>query len=265
MSNLGGLLLLGLFLFLAAFSWPVAQYWATTWAGISTIWLVPPFVALFVLALARANYEEYSRVQKGWADASRDLEAITRGAPRLRAVRYFCDRRRLGYPGLDLGEVCFAHVIVKNDPETPAPTAVATVLAEITYQDESGSELLDVRGRWGDTDQPVNRPPTQSTVDLQTVEIGIGMSRELNLAMKYPGDAECYGFSNTTYLVPDWRFPEYRLSGSRFKITVRLRGPYIDTAFAFWLSHTGRYSDLTLTLADPPMRGTGEPSPPVAG
>lgn len=178
----------------------------------------------------------------------RRLEELERGKPRLRMLRIHVDQRSLiSATGEVMAWPFFAHMDVKNDPEGSAPTAIADVLAELTYFDMEGNTLFQVAGRWGDSDQPAGRDPLKSVIDLQRARIDIGAKRELNLAMKYADDEDCFAFSNEVYQVPGWKHPTHLLRGRQIAVRVRLRGVHVDAEWRLILRHRGRGSALTIS------------------
>jgi hypothetical protein len=113
-----------------------------------------------------------------------------------------------------------------NDPEVSTPESLARdVTATLEYRNKEDRTLFILDGRWGDTDQP---QPGQNTIALLSVDFRIGQTREVNLAFKHPEEEECHGLNNDSYGRPDWKDPRWRLDGTDFSVTIRLRGPYID-------------------------------------
>ena len=71
------------------------------------------------------------------------------------------------------------------------------------------------------------------------MDFPIGASRELNLAIKYPEDSDCYAVNNQSYSSPNLRNPNQRLRGADFIARVRLRGPYVDRSWKFEFKNPG--------------------------
>lgn len=141
----------------------------------------------------------------------------------------------------------FVLVRLINDPAKPLPSSVATgVSAKIYFFDESGAELFHIDGRWGDTEQPSNRPPLASRFDLLQVDIGIGLTRELDILFKDPAEDECYAFNNDSYGGDGFKPERFRLRGGKFHVEVRVRGVNIDQSFRFDVVNPGRGKNLEI-------------------
>ena len=136
----------------------------------------------------------------------------------------------------DLPIFCI-HCRFINDPEVSTLESIArNVTATMEFRDANNRLLFTLDGRWGDTDQP---QPGQTTIDLLSVDFQIGQTREVDIAFKYPGDADSYGFNNDSYGRPDWRDPRWRLDGEDFSLVIRLRGPYIDNRWQCYFRNPG--------------------------
>jgi hypothetical protein len=96
--------------------------------------------------------------------------------------------------------------------------------------------LFFLDARWGDTDQP---QPGQMTIALLSVDFKVGQTRELDIAIKFPEDADCHGMNNDSYGHPDMKDPRWRLTGTDFWAIVRLRGPYVDKRWRFDFRNPG--------------------------
>lgn len=126
-----------------------------------------------------------------------------------------------------------------NDPPVPVPSANAIkVGARLTFYDSNDSELFSFEGRWSDADQPSIRHPGESKADLLSVDIPIGQSRDIDIAMKYPNEAEAYGINNDSYFAFHYQNPAWKLVGEEFRVEVRLRGTYIDKTWRMRFKNT---------------------------
>lgn len=134
-------------------------------------------------------------------------------------------------------EMSCVHAGFVNDPVVPTPDGVAKdVLGIVEFFDATGKKLYFLDGRWADTDQP---QPETPTVQLLSVNIPIGQTREMDIAFKYPEDDDCYGVNNDSYRTSDFRDPRWKLTGSDFYAIVRLRAPYIDKRWRFSFRNLG--------------------------
>lgn len=139
----------------------------------------------------------------------------------------------------------FAHVQFRNKPLPSwlAMTRSATHLrARITSYEEAGvsCRFNPIYGRWGDTDQPSSQPPFSSTLKL--TEIGLppnNQPRELDIAMKYIGEEDCYAFNNESYSYPEFRHPGFLLGPACYRVKVNLVADNLSTTKQFTLSNTG--------------------------
>lgn len=158
------------------------------------------------------------------------------------------ETRYLGQGGNITTPLSCLNAYFMNDPQFSTERSVARdITSTIVYREKaSGTELFSLNGRWGDTQQPRTASEVQTSVHLLPTDFPIGVTRELNLAFKHPPDQECYGFSNQTYGSPDWRAPQWRLSGEEFIVEVRLRGPYVDRSWTFDFRNPGAGTELQI-------------------
>jgi len=121
---------------------------------------------------------------------------------------------------------------VENDPLVPTADSVARqVTARISFCRVDGTKLFDFDGRWSDTIQPSRLPLLEPTIELNTVDIAIGVRRELDLVLKYDAETDCFGVNNKSYRFPWARNPEWELGAGEYLIRVRLRGIGVDQPF----------------------------------
>jgi hypothetical protein len=251
----------------------LGKYRTATWSALGAVALVliekaldtdlrrPLYVAVAVLVMVVIGdllLVLHQRLQRapGHTLPVRPDEPAKVPKPRLLVERVWVDKRsliRVNASGPD-GEIYAANVWFRNDPTMNHPDAsAASVLAHITFF-HAGQSVLEVSpGRWGDTDQPTLRHaerPFSSTIDLNAVPFRIGERHELNVAIKYSHESQCYAFSNVTYGHPDWKPPAYLLPEARYHIRVRLVGPFVDEEFHFGLENLGLDQGMELTSTD---------------
>jgi hypothetical protein len=91
-----------------------------------------------------------------------------------------------------------------DSPEPPAPTMAGTMGGQpITLHNPS---LWNVMA-W----------------ELRRIDIYPGRPRLLDVAARFDGDAECYGWTNANYFSePAWRNPEWRLPGGLYLVRVKV-------------------------------------------
>ena len=137
----------------------------------------------------------------------------------------------------------FAHAKFCNRSIVQTAEAKASdVIAEISFYSDEGELILDrIYGRWGDVEQP--RKAFEPIREYAKVEFEpTGYPHELDIAMKYEEDEDCYAFNNETYFsgCHDWRVPKFLLRGNRFRIKVNLKGvPMVDKEWWFMLYNEG--------------------------
>jgi len=113
-----------------------------------------------------------------------------------------------------------------NKPPLPwlAETKPATHLqARISFFQPSDPKPVfgPLIGRWGDADQPASLSPYRSTLDIEQITLPPnGAPRELDIALKHPGENDCYGVDNTSFRYPGVKRPEYRLPGGKYLVRV---------------------------------------------
>jgi hypothetical protein len=196
-------------------------------------------LGLFVIAsvaMCEGTYRLYREERNGRLAAELKLKCIEDARPRLVPrypnpvyVTFIPWRNR------ENGQVIFstwvARVAVLNNPPTPYTTSAARNVVAFIGITHDGN-LLEMDGRWADSDQPATRPHGLSRTDLLETGFNIGASHELDLIMKYE-DGECFGLNNDNSNFPGQKNPAHKLRGSVFHVQVRLRGPMIDESFAF--------------------------------
>lgn len=143
-------------------------------------------------------------------------------------------RRALGdYPGLPPLE--FYHLKVRNCPaiwplpgRKPAWSCKATI--EILSA-EGGTRFPDpIYVRWTSQPEPLTPAVTGdqsvSIIDFarlvvaRKVDIHLHEEQKISVGLKYEGQAECYMFSNESYLYPAWANPAWRLEQGEYRVRV---------------------------------------------
>jgi hypothetical protein len=136
----------------------------------------------------------------------------------------------------------FAHAKFCNRATAYTVEAKASdVTAEISFYSDEGKLILDrIYGRWGDVEQPKEAfAPIRPFAKVEFEPTGY--PHELDIAMKYKEDENCYAFNNETYFSGrDWRVPKFLLRGNKFRIKVNLKGvPMVDKEWWFMLYNEG--------------------------
>ena len=129
----------------------------------------------------------------------------------------------------------FLKVRLVNTPSAPHPNSNADgVKADIRFfRDGDDKLLLEIEGRWADSDQPTDRKSTESRNDLLRARFGIGDIHELDIAYRDRRTAKCYAWNNYNYDFPDLTNPDHLLDGETFQVEVHLIGTWVDETFHF--------------------------------
>lgn len=200
-----------------------------SWDGTSRWWAIVPVVAVAFFRVARNNHRTFEQLES-------KLHVYS---PRLVPVKCRQETWQLIEHGAEAPHAsCEGYVaIFENDPENPDANAHARdVVANISYF-SGGKELFSLNGRWGQTEQPVDRVvtiPHRPTIDLETVNITIGQKRVLVLAIRMPGHPYMFAFNNDSYK-HGFSNKMFLLEGSQITVTVRLRGIGVDGRYTFLL------------------------------
>jgi hypothetical protein len=133
---------------------------------------------------------------------------------------------------------------IVNEPTAPTPESIAKVSAKLIFYDSNLRELFTFHGRWGDTTQPSNLAPNQAAFELLTVEMPIGISRELDVAMKFLEEEDAYGINNDSWRHGQLKDPRWRLSGVEFSVKVSVQGAYVNQAWLAKFRNPGRNREL---------------------
>ena len=90
----------------------------------------------------------------------------------------------------------FIRIRFINDPPQPYPNAIAKeIVAKIRF---FGAEslLLEIDGRWADSDQPSLRDFRQSRNHLLRTQFAIGEEHDLDIAFRDPATGACFAWNN---------------------------------------------------------------------
>jgi hypothetical protein len=211
--------------------------------------IVAPFIAFHRVRLQRdASRRSYKKL----TSSSPNLEM--NGSPYVDTRTTVLDQTLAV-----VGSPFFAHAKFSNNPAERIPEATARdVVAEISiFNDDGHPALLEqpIYGRWGDTTQPSRLAASASSRELAQVEFEPnGLPHELNLALKYPEDSNCYAFNNESYDRLDWRLPKFRLDGSTFHVRVKLIGQRVEKEWWFELINDGPNRGLRINISRAPTQ-----------
>ena len=142
------------------------------------------------------------------------------------------------------------HVKVLNSPSIRKADAEATgVWAKVKYFC-GNNEIVVVYGRWGSERQPASISRYNSLSELYSISLpATGIPKELDIALKYKEDEDCYAVANESFREStDGRVERFRLNGSEFRVEVILRGNNMkDKDGIFLLRNLGKGKSIELT------------------
>jgi hypothetical protein len=137
---------------------------------------------------------------------------------------------------------------------------------EIAFLRADGTEIFDrpMTGRWTRSPEPavVYMPTKTGTVPVlvnptalePAVDIYPGETEILDVVARFDEDADCYGWNDETYFVPDWRNPERKLGHSTFLIQITVTSSGRKCREYFRLCNDGPRSAFRLDKPTPAER-----------
>jgi len=149
---------------------------------------------------------------------------------------------------LRTGKTRMGHIRFSNNPKYPNEYNHALkVSAKLSFFDMDENLLITpFYGRWGDTDQPGGKTPSER-VDLLSVDLlSNGIPKSVDLVMKYPDDKECFAYSNESYNYEDFRNPKFKIEKDKFLIKVELEG--IRVSQTHWFTVHNKRDDIEITV-----------------
>jgi hypothetical protein len=131
----------------------------------------------------------------------------------------------------------FAKVRFVNKPSTPAQRVEAKkVMAKVKFYDVNGSLVLEMDGRWNDSDQPSTVPPGKSRNSLLPIDFAIDQEHNLDLAYWDQNSKGFVAWNNDSCDYPLGKKPQHVLKGQCFKVEIRLVSPEVDRTFSFQMA-----------------------------
>lgn len=121
----------------------------------------------------------------------------------------------------------FARLHIANDPPAGQLGETASqVAARITFADCDGNVLIDrMIGGWSETPQRAETGRlglslTKAQLDLPAN----GVPHPVDIAMRAPGDPDCYAYNFENSNAPGLQLDKHRLVDDEFVVTVTVRG-----------------------------------------
>ena len=131
----------------------------------------------------------------------------------------------------------FAKVRFVNRPLNSSQRINANkVIAKIKFYDVNNILLLEMDGRWDDSDQPSSLPRGKSRNELLPIDFLVEQAHNLDLAFWDQASREFVAWNNDSCDFPFGRKPQHVLKGDRFKVEVRLVSADLDKTFNFQLA-----------------------------
>src|SRR5574341_1893450 len=121
----------------------------------------------------------------------------------------------------------FAHIQFINEPKISVGNAAAKkVWADITfYNDKLEPVFSNIKGRWGDTNQPHRFDPNHTKKELIQVDFAPnGLEWELDIAMRHETEGIGFVFNNDSYEFNEFRRRDMVLREKKYFVKVILRG-----------------------------------------
>jgi len=100
------------------------------------------------------------------------------------------------------------------------------------YKLPENVHILNIDGRWAETDQPPLLHPLASRDTLLATDLGIGQSTSVDIAYYDTYTSKYYAWNNDNYKHSFAVRPQHLLDGSQFRADIRLRGPNVDARFS---------------------------------
>lgn len=159
----------------------------------------------------------------------------------------------------------FLHLNIANRDKLGLTDTAWGVRAKIVFKEvESGEPLFSIAGRWSGNPEPLiptNLEGTEGRVNpttfplLRKIDILSGETQELDVAIKYSGDAAIYAFSNESYGPPKgrmWLTPEWRIDRKEVLVEVTAYSGNLSTTRLFLLKNpNGSPEEVELVVAKP--------------
>ncbi len=222
------------------------------------LWMFRASIVLGAFFFLAASY-------RAWDEQFRErhrLESRIRGFPLIRVVEpgLYAQWKELHMQHktmtgeivkVDSRRISALMLRLQNQPDTQAPESVATgVSATILFHDSNGNRLFSMDARWADTAAPFEREHYDDITEILAVNFPIGQQRTLDIALKYPEDAECYAMNSDNYNAPDLRLPTHRLPPGTIIGDLRVQGLNIDCSINIQFTNGGSGQPLVALKSD---------------
>lgn len=202
------------------------------------------YIAWGLLALLVCNVQAFAALLYRNQELNRRLQDIEKAKPAIKPklpgsvheLPVFHGFQDQSGNRIFTGIVPFLRITFWNDPAMSLPQTMAKgVRAFVSFFPSTYSvSSMRMDGRWVETDQPSGYSPFVSKAHLLETTFGIGESKTVDIAYISGIDDRCYAWNNDNYQYPDFRDPNHILDALGCRVTVRLRGEYLDESFTFY-------------------------------
>ncbi len=216
--------------------------------------IVLPYVVIFIPHILWKIYSSAAALHGGQLESIRRLQSERESVEnKLKEIEETKPNIVLREPGarhieaisLNDGRVVvltahFIKVRFVNRPTRNSPMSIAReVSAKIKFFDENDQLVLEMDGRWDDSDQPTLRHHTLTRRDLLLTEFGIEGEHNLDIAFLDPKTNEFVAFNNDNYNYQAFRKPEHILRGRKFRAEMRLIAAHVDVTYSVEFATSG--------------------------
>jgi hypothetical protein len=194
-----------------------------------------PRYTYWVIAICGLLFAFY----RAWAaeyDAKQELQIrfdhIETSRPKIRLKELFSDYTTfITSAGTEfIAQSIFIRLV--NEPENPFPNAEArNLIAKVRFFNEAGRLLLEIDGRWAESDQPSVRDFRQSRVDISQMSFGIGAAHHIGIGFQDPTTHDFIAFNEENYAYPNFIKPEHRLPETYLRVELHVTGVWVDETF----------------------------------
>lgn len=224
---------------------------------IALLFILAVFVIAYVVALLAAFVKQRNEARQDLFESREKHDHYVRavehskphimrkepGASHIQEVTWFAGQTAAF-------SVPFIKLRLVNDPETAEPSAKAhQVAAKITFTDRAGKSVLEIDGRWSESEQPSKRDISQSRLDLLRMDFDIGDERSIDIAFHDLQEDSFYAYNNDSYQYPGVKKPQFKLAENTYDVSVRLRAVHVDKTFRLRISRNAGVNNAPAEIA----------------
>lgn len=207
-------------------------------------WKAIVFLAVNVALIAEGAFRAIRKRERQRDDYFQKLKQIEDTKPRIvlrepGAIHIQEVKPKNRMTGVVTGVLPFVKVRFINKPLGAFPNSIArSISAKISFYGPDAKLLLEMNGRWDDSDEPSSREAGKSRNDLLGADFGIEQEHGLDIAFKDPTFGHVFAFNSDNYDDDGFRKAKHLLLGTEFRVDIKLVGAYVDEAFSFQFAST---------------------------